>query len=387
MTEQENISRLRQRLIESLFNWDVFEFDARLSPEWVVHPFFMRLGRALGTGKRLRALRDVYKQLVLDNVHEDPDFVYGPAHKGIPLAALTAMAIGEDDSTKPVSYGFNLPGDATRAVQNVITVGNYIDDVSPTARIWLPFSEVDNSKKLREWAKYAAQTWHHNYNTEPHLRNLGFNLILGDGSAIPAAAALAAELAASYDIDPYFAIPRRTEEAVKRAADTLRRTLPILDGNRQKARLYAAERLFVGYVPDHARYLLVSPHKEETDKKKSAEYEFGAPMSEGSKAVLVDDSRMTGRTTNTMTTKLRLRYGDLKFLGGFYAVDIQEVPPDARMEKTNATLTRNVLQTGLPMTSLLTSWDIANYLHRLGKLSDQDFQKAVDARRMYGAQA
>ncbi|MBI3413025.1 MAG: hypothetical protein HY051_03030 [Candidatus Aenigmarchaeota archaeon] len=385
MADQENISRLRQRLIESLFNWDVFEFDTRLSPDWVVHPFFMRLGRALGTGKRLRTLRDVYRQLVLDNIREDPDFVYGPAYKGIPLAALTAMAIGEDDSTKPVSYGFNLPGGATRRVQDVITDGNYITDVSSTFRAWVPFSEVDNSKKLREWATYAAQTWHHNYNVEPHHRNLGFNLILGDGSAIPAAAALAAELAASYDIDPYFAIPRRTEEAVKRAADTFRKTLPILNGDREKARAYASERLFVGRVPDHARYLLVSPHKEESAKK-PVEYEFGAPMSEGSKVVLVDDSKMTGRTTNSMATRLRLKYENLNFLGGFYAVDIQEVPPDARMERGNAALTRDMLRISLPMTSLLTSWDIANYLYKIDKMSEQAYQKAVDARKRYGMQ-
>lgn len=383
MTDQENISRLRQRLIESLFNWGVFEFDERLSPEWVVHPFFMRLGRALGTGKRLRTLRDVYKQLVLDNVHEDPDFVYGPAHKGIPLAALTAMALGEDDSDAPVSYGFNLPRGATRSVQDMVTAGNYLNDVIPAARIWIPFSEVDNSKKLREWAKAAAQTWQHNYTPEPHLRNLGFNSILGDGSAIPAAAALAAELAASYDIDVHFAIPRRKEEAVKRAADTYRRTLPILGNDREKARKYAAERLFVGNVPNHARYLLVSPHREETPKK-SGEYEFGAPMKENSIAVLVDDSKMTGRTTNSVATSLRLRYKGMKILGGFYAVDIQEVPPDARREKTDAALARDVLQGSLPMTALLTSWDIAGYLHRIGKMTDAAYQKALGAKKTYG---
>ena len=65
-----------------------------------VSPIFLNTG-LLDTGSRLARLGRAYAETLLDRVGADGfDVVFGPAYKGIPLAAGAAMALAEKDVEK-----------------------------------------------------------------------------------------------------------------------------------------------------------------------------------------------------------------------------------------------------------------------------------------------
>lgn len=69
-----------------------------------VSPYFFNAG-SFDRGHLLASLASFYARCIHDNIHSD--FVlYGPAYKGIPLAAATAIKLAENFSTD-VPYAFN----------------------------------------------------------------------------------------------------------------------------------------------------------------------------------------------------------------------------------------------------------------------------------------
>lgn len=375
-----DIALLEKRLIDSLFGWDVIEFEQSGLPAWATQGFFMKLSRALATGSRLSMLQEFYHQTVLRSLREEPDFVYGPAHKGIPLATLTAMAIG---SGRDVYIGFNLPGNVKHSVHDVVHA--CADDVMDIRRIRVPFLET--SRDLATWALDEAAYLSRKF--EPiengkEASNFGFNTIVGDGSAIPAATALAVALA-HYGADADFAIPRRTHEAWLRADKTYKERRE-LHGDERRAKREASERLVVGRVRDHARYLLVSPAKESTGPIKNQPYEFGALPDGKSRAIIVDDSIVTGGTMDLMAKTLQVRYSDIKILAGVAAVHIQEVIPHVRGRRSSVIPVRQAVGDRLPLYAVIDSGVIVDYLHSSGRMPDDVYQRVVDTREKYKPQ-
>ncbi len=381
MTDSRDLALLEKRLIDSLFSWGVIEFEQSELPDWAFESgFFMKMSRSLSSASRLSTLQGYYHQAVLRSLKEEPDFIYGPAHKGIPLATLAAMAIGDD---RDVYIGFNLPGNTKHSVHDVVYA--CADDVMEIRRVRVPFLET--SRKLTAWAIEEASYLHKKF--EPFSRddepsNFGFNTIVGDGSAIPAATALAVALA-HYGADADFAIPRRTQEAWKRANETYQERKE-LHGNEKRAKREASERLVVGRIQDHARYLLVSPAKESTGPIKNQPYEFGGLPNEKGKAIIVDDSIVTGRTMSKIAETLKLKYAGLEILGGVAAVHIQEVVPHVRGEKTSVMPQRQELSTRIPWYAVIDSGTIINYLHSSGKVSGDVYARVTAARIKYKPQ-
>ncbi len=380
MANDNNLALLEKRLIDSLFSWGVIEFEQSELPSWAVESgFFMKLSRSLASSARLSTLQGYYHQAVLRSLKEEPDFVYGPAHKGIPLATLTAMAIGGD---RDVHIGFNLPGNVKHSVHDVVYA--CADDVMEIRRTRVPFLET--SGELAAWAMDEAAFLSKKFEPfgQGEPSNFGFNTIVGDGSAIPAATALAVALA-HYGVDADFAIPRRTQEAWKRA-DVTYQERKALHGNEKRAKREAAERLVAGRVQDHARSLLTSPAQESTGPIRNQPYEFGNLPGGKGKAIIVDDSIVTGRTANTIAETLKLRYADIEILGVVAAIHIQELVPHVRGERISVIQQRKEFGSRIPWHAVIDSSTVINYLHSSGRVSDDVYSRVTAARTRYKPQ-
>lgn len=68
-----------------------------------VSPYFFNAGLFF-EGNALHALANFYAKTIIDN-HLEFDVLFGPAYKGIPLAAITAMALSQ--LGKNIPYSFN----------------------------------------------------------------------------------------------------------------------------------------------------------------------------------------------------------------------------------------------------------------------------------------
>jgi len=83
---------------------DILQFGEFTLKSGRVSPYFFNAGR-FDHGGLLAALAGFFAKCIADNI--DSEFVlYGPAYKGIPLAAATAIKLAEDFS-RDVPYAFN----------------------------------------------------------------------------------------------------------------------------------------------------------------------------------------------------------------------------------------------------------------------------------------
>lgn len=83
---------------------DILQFGEFTLKSGRLSPYFFNAGR-FDHGGLLAALAGFYAQCIAQNI--DSDFVlYGPAYKGIPLAAATAIKLAEQFD-KDVPYAFN----------------------------------------------------------------------------------------------------------------------------------------------------------------------------------------------------------------------------------------------------------------------------------------
>ncbi|MBI4177236.1 MAG: hypothetical protein HY516_02615 [Candidatus Aenigmarchaeota archaeon] len=369
----------KQELIEALFDWDAVELDPAKFPDWVTQGFFLRMGRTLGTGKRLLRLGNLFETEIRQRVKENPEYVYGPAYKGIAIAAATAFHMGR---TRQVRLGFDLPEDNSVGVQDVFRWKHWGDGISEVYRITVPF--IENSDDLRSWAKDWAA--HYKRFFDPTGKSkYGFDTVVGDGSAIPAAAALAMELADSNpDIDPFFVIPRRSRAAVQRAEQTYRERRQA-HRNEKLAITEASERLYMGTIRDSAKYVLVSPRKGDTRVDPKLPYSFGSPGREDARMIITDDSILTGKTMNDDANELRIKYPNSKILGGFVAVHIQELGPSIRNQRgdPNISSTQFIDKSTLPLYAVVNSEDIMEHAFRRGLVSQAVHQQFQQARERY----
>lgn len=96
------MSDFRQDFIEFAVNRNVLCFGEFKTKAGRISPYFFNAG-LFNDGDALRQLSQFYAKAILSAKLEF-DVLFGPAYKGIPLAAATAMALAENGRNTPFSY-------------------------------------------------------------------------------------------------------------------------------------------------------------------------------------------------------------------------------------------------------------------------------------------
>ena len=94
----------QNRFIELALEYDVLKFGEFKLKSGRLSPYFFNAG-LFNTGKALAELGRCYAQAIVDSGIKY-DVLFGPAYKGIPLVAVTAMAMYQDHGLD-VPYAFN----------------------------------------------------------------------------------------------------------------------------------------------------------------------------------------------------------------------------------------------------------------------------------------
>lgn len=137
----------KKEFIEFMIGADVLRFGEFKTKSGRLTPYFINTGN-YRTGKQIATLGRFYARLIRDTCGEEFDAMFGPAYKGIPLAAAAAATLyNEYKIDKP--YFFNRkeekdhgeggslvgykPADGDRIViiEDVITAGTAIRETMP----------------------------------------------------------------------------------------------------------------------------------------------------------------------------------------------------------------------------------------------------------------
>ncbi len=94
----------QRQFIELALSYDVLKFGEFKLKSGRTSPYFFNAGQ-FNTGKALAELGRCYAQAIVDSGIEY-DVLFGPAYKGIPLVAVTAMALAQDHNID-TPYAFN----------------------------------------------------------------------------------------------------------------------------------------------------------------------------------------------------------------------------------------------------------------------------------------
>lgn len=131
----------QQEFLEFAIHTRVLQFGKFVLKSGRMSPYFFNAG-LFSTGKSLARLGEFYADRLLD-WGQSFDVLYGPAYKGIPLAASTAMAIAEKTGretpfcfnrkeTKDHGEGGNIVGAQLKGkvviIDDVITAGLSVDE-------------------------------------------------------------------------------------------------------------------------------------------------------------------------------------------------------------------------------------------------------------------
>ncbi len=98
------MSDYRQQFLEFAHHHQALKFGQFTLKSGRVSPYFFNAG-AFATGKALRAIGQFYAEAILAAGVEF-DVLFGPAYKGIPLAAATSIALAEKTG-RPIPWAFN----------------------------------------------------------------------------------------------------------------------------------------------------------------------------------------------------------------------------------------------------------------------------------------
>ncbi len=133
--------------IEFMMSADVLRFGDFVTKSGRNTPYFVNTGN-YKTGKQIATLAKFYSKMIKETVGDEFDAMFGPAYKGIPLAAATAATLAtEYDMDKPYFFnrkevkdhgeGGNLvgykpvDGDRIIIIEDVITAGTAIRETMP----------------------------------------------------------------------------------------------------------------------------------------------------------------------------------------------------------------------------------------------------------------
>jgi orotate phosphoribosyltransferase len=95
----------QREFIEFMVECDVLRFGDFTAKSGRKTPYFVNTGR-YRTGAQLTRLARFYAQVLADELGSDFDVLFGPAYKGIPLAAATAMQLHAEHG-HDVGFCFN----------------------------------------------------------------------------------------------------------------------------------------------------------------------------------------------------------------------------------------------------------------------------------------
>ena len=137
----------KKEFIEFMMKADVLRFGDFVTKSGRNTPYFVNTGN-YKTGKQIATLGKFYAALVKEKCGEEFDCMFGPAYKGIPLAAAAAAALyNEYEIDKP--YFFNRKeekdhgeggslvgykpqnGDRVIIIEDVITAGTAVRETMP----------------------------------------------------------------------------------------------------------------------------------------------------------------------------------------------------------------------------------------------------------------
>ena len=141
------LTDLKKEFIEFMMESDVLRFGDFVTKSGRNTPYFVNTGN-YKTGKQIATLAKFYAALIKETVGDNFDCMFGPAYKGIPLAAATSAALyNEYEIDKP--YFFNRKeekdhgeggslvgykphhGDRVIIIEDVITAGTAIRETIP----------------------------------------------------------------------------------------------------------------------------------------------------------------------------------------------------------------------------------------------------------------
>lgn len=141
------LSQPKKEFIEFMMDSDVLRFGDFVTKSGRNTPYFVNTGN-YKTGKQIATLGKFYANLVKESCGEEFDCMFGPAYKGIPLAASCAASLyNEHGIDKP--YFFNRKeekdhgeggslvgykpkdGDRVIIIEDVITAGTAIRETMP----------------------------------------------------------------------------------------------------------------------------------------------------------------------------------------------------------------------------------------------------------------
>ena len=141
------LTQAKREFIEFMMSADVLRFGNFVTKSGRNTPYFVNTGN-YRTGKQLATLGKFYARLIHETLDDQFDAMFGPAYKGIPLAAVTASTLAQEyDLDKP--YFFNrkeekdhgeggsfvgykpVDGDRIILVEDVITAGTAVREVMP----------------------------------------------------------------------------------------------------------------------------------------------------------------------------------------------------------------------------------------------------------------
>ncbi len=141
------ITDAKKEFIEFMTEAEVLRFGDFVTKSGRNTPYFVNTGN-FKTGKQLAKLGKFYAQLIKESCGENFDCMFGPAYKGIPLAAAAAAALyNEYGIDKP--YFFNRKeekdhgeggslvgykpqdGDRVIIIEDVITAGTAVRETMP----------------------------------------------------------------------------------------------------------------------------------------------------------------------------------------------------------------------------------------------------------------
>lgn len=88
----DKMEQYKQEFIEFMVESDVLKFGEFTLKSGRKSPFFMNAG-AYVTGSQLMRLGEYYAKAIHEKYGDDFELLFGPAHKGIPISVVTAVAI------------------------------------------------------------------------------------------------------------------------------------------------------------------------------------------------------------------------------------------------------------------------------------------------------
>lgn len=141
------LSEFKKGFIEFMMSADVLRFGDFVTKSGRNTPYFINTGN-YKTGKQIATLGNFYANLIKETCGSEYDAMFGPAYKGIPLAAVTSAVLADKyDIDKP--YFFNrkevkdhgeggsivgykpVDGDRVIIIEDVITAGTAIRETMP----------------------------------------------------------------------------------------------------------------------------------------------------------------------------------------------------------------------------------------------------------------